>query len=92
MAELRYSLFGTNVSSTYGLIFAEAGNAWDDFISFTYNPFVLKRSVGIGARVQVPMIGVLGFDYSIGFDSESFDKSNWYKSGKFSVILGFVPN
>ena len=32
------------------------------------------------------------FDYSLGFDSETFDKGNWYKSGKFSVILDFDPN
>ena len=89
-AELRYSLLETGPASAYGLIFAEAGNAWDDFGS--YNPFDLKRSVGVGLRVQVPMIGVLGFDYSLGFDSELFDKSNWYKSGKFSVILGFDPD
>ncbi len=89
-AELRYSLFETSASSAYGILFAEAGNAWDDFGS--YNPLDLKRSAGIGVRVQVPMIGVLGFDYSLGFDSEYFDKSNWYKSGKFSVILGFDPN
>ena len=89
-AELRYSLFETGAASAYGLVFAEAGNAWDDFGS--YNPFDLKRSAGVGIRVQVPMIGVVGFDYSLGFDSETFDKSNWYKSGKFSVILGFDPN
>jgi len=89
-AELRYSLFETSAAAAYGLIFAEAGNAWDDFGS--YNPFDLKRSVGLGLRVQVPMIGVVGFDYSLGFDSEFFDQKNWYKSGKFSVILGFDPN
>lgn len=89
-AELRYSLIETGAASAYGIFFAEAGNAWDDFAS--YNPFDLKRSVGLGLRVQVPMIGIIGFDYSLGFDSENFDRSNWYKSGKFSVIFGFDPN
>jgi len=50
----------------FGLIFAEAGNTWEDFKSA--DPFSLRRSVGIGARVFMPMIGIIGFDYGYGFD------------------------
>lgn len=50
----------------FGLLFAEAGNTWLDFRRA--NPFAMRRSVGIGARVFMPMIGIIGFDYGYGFD------------------------
>ncbi len=50
----------------FGLLFAEAGNTWSDFKRA--DPFTMKRSVGIGGRVFMPMIGIIGFDYGYGFD------------------------
>jgi outer membrane protein insertion porin family len=50
----------------FALLFAEAGSTWADFRHA--NPFAMKRSVGIGARVFMPMIGIIGFDYGYGFD------------------------
>ncbi|MDZ7724297.1 MAG: outer membrane protein assembly factor BamA [candidate division KSB1 bacterium] len=50
----------------FGLLFAEAGNTWADFRRA--NPFDMKRSVGIGGRVFMPMVGIIGFDYGYGFD------------------------
>ncbi|RPI03256.1 MAG: outer membrane protein assembly factor BamA [Calditrichaeota bacterium] len=50
----------------FALLFAEAGNTWLDFQRV--NPFDMKRSAGIGARVFMPMIGIIGFDYGYGFD------------------------
>ena len=50
----------------FGLLFAEAGRTWTDFKRA--NPFNMRRSVGIGARVFMPMIGIIGFDYGYGFD------------------------
>lgn len=65
-AELRY-LISPNPSATiYALAFAEAGNAWSNFESF--NPFVVKRSVGVGLRAFLPMFGMLGIDFGYGFD------------------------
>lgn len=64
--ELRYP-FTLNPSATvFGLVFAEAGNAWysiDD-----YNPFLVKRSLGVGLRAFLPMFGLLGIDWAYGFD------------------------
>jgi outer membrane protein insertion porin family len=53
-------------STIYGLAFAEAGNAWTDFKYF--NPFALKRSLGAGVRIFLPMVGMLGLDWGYGFD------------------------
>ncbi len=50
----------------FALIFAEAGNVWSDFRHA--DPMTMKRSVGVGARVYMPMIGIIGFDYGYGFD------------------------
>ena len=50
----------------YGLFFAEAGNTWTDMVHT--DPFNLRRSVGIGARLFMPMVGMIGFDYGYGFD------------------------
>jgi outer membrane protein insertion porin family len=65
-AELRYP-FSLNPSATvYGLGFVEAGNTWNNFND--YNPFAVKRSVGLGIRVFLPMFGLLGLDYGWRLD------------------------
>lgn len=65
-AELRYP-FTLNPSATiYGLVFGEAGNAWNSFDRF--NPFDVKRSAGFGIRVFLPMFGLLGLDWGYRFD------------------------
>jgi outer membrane protein insertion porin family len=53
--------------TVFGLMFAEAGNTWPD-LSRT-DPYDLRRSVGIGARVFMPLLGIIGFDYAYGFDN-----------------------
>jgi len=86
--ELRYP-FSTNPSSTiYGLAFFEAANGWYSFKD--YNPFKLRRSAGIGMRFFLPMFGLLGFDYGIGFDRIKAGeplKNAW----KFTFMLGQEP-
>ncbi len=86
--ELRYP-FSTNPSSTiYGLAFFEAANGWYDFKS--YNPFKLRRSVGVGMRFFLPMFGLLGFDYGLGIDR--IETGTPIKSAfKFTFMLGQEP-
>ena len=83
--ELRYP-FSTSASSTiYGLTFFEAANGWYSFKD--YNPFQLRRSVGVGVRFFLPMFGLLGFDYGIGLDR--YDQSTGLKgAAKFTFMLG----
>ncbi len=85
--ELRYPLSLNPNSTIYVLAFAQGGNAWRSFRD--YNPFELKRSAGIGLRVFLPMFGLLGFDYGIGFDKPG-DRS-FQNLGRFNIILGFEP-
>lgn len=87
-AELRYP-FSLNPSSTiYGTAFVEAGNAWDNFKQF--NPFLLKRTVGVGIRVFLPMFGLLGLDYGLGVDRLT-PGVKFGQATKFSFMLGYEP-
>ena len=65
-AELRYALSLNPTSTMYALAFLEAGDAWEKFDNF--NPFIVKRSVGIGVKIMLPMIGMMGLDYGWGLD------------------------
>ncbi len=63
--ELRYPFMLGN-TTIYGLAFTEAGNAWNDTKHF--NPFDMKRSAGLGIRIFLPMVGLMGIDWAYGFD------------------------
>lgn len=63
--ELRYPIMLETSTSIFALAFVEAGNAWQHVSDF--NPFALKKSAGIGVRIQLPMIGMLGMDWAYGF-------------------------
>ena len=65
-AELRYAISLNPASTVYVLGFLEAGNSWDSFDYF--NPFSVKRSVGVGVRITIPMMGLMGLDYGWGLD------------------------
>jgi len=82
--ELRYPLMLGNTANIYALAFAEGGNAWNNIKKF--NPFDMKRSAGVGVRIMLPMVGLLGIDWAYGFDSVLGDKS--VGGSQFHFILG----
>lgn len=63
--ELRYPLMLETSTSLYALAFLEGGNAWTDVKDF--NPFDMKRSAGVGVRILLPMVGLMGIDWAYGF-------------------------
>ena len=79
--ELRYPFLLGN-TTIYGLGFVEAGNAWDETKKF--NPFDMKRSAGVGVRIFLPMVGLMGIDWAYGFDTV-FGKRG---GSQFHFILG----
>ena len=84
--ELRYPLMLGN-TTIYGLGFVEAGNAWSNVKDF--NPFDMKRSAGVGVRIYLPMVGLMGIDWAYGFDSVYQGSSGWRKGGsQFHFVLG----
>lgn len=82
--ELRYPLILEPSSTIYLLSFVEAGNAWSDIKDF--NPFELKRSAGVGARIMLPMIGLIGIDWAYGFDKVNGSRDNG--GGRFHFVIG----
>ena len=82
--ELRYPLTLNQAAPIWAVAFAEAGNSWLGFEN--YDPFDLKRSAGLGIRVVVPMIGLLGVDWGYGFDP--LVRGGQPAGSNFSFILG----
>ena len=85
--ELRYPFMLGN-TTIYGLGFIEGGNAWADAKDF--NPFKMKRSAGIGVRIYLPMVGLMGIDWAYGFDNVYTNQYGAQKKGgsNFHFILG----
>jgi outer membrane protein insertion porin family len=64
--DLRYPISLNPVATIYALAFFEAGNSWENFEGFA--PFKMYRSAGIGLRLFMPMLGLIGIDWGYGFD------------------------
>ena len=80
--ELHFPLLLQTSTTIYALAFLEGGNAWTSVSKF--NPFELKRSAGFGARIFLPMVGMMGIDWAYGFD-----RVDGVKGGShFHFILG----
>ena len=82
--ELRYPLMLETSTSIYVLGFVEGGNAWNQVKNF--NPFDMKRSAGVGVRIFLPMVGMMGIDWAYGFDKVWGSKSSG--GSHFHFILG----
>lgn len=82
--ELRYPLMMETSTSIYALAFLEGGNAWTNVSDF--NPFNMKRSAGVGVRILLPMVGLMGIDWAYGFQK----MVNGQKAGgsQFHFIIG----
>ena len=81
--ELRYPFMLGN-TTIYGLTFLEGGNAWAQTRDF--NPFDIKRSAGVGVRIFLPMVGLMGIDWAYGFD-RAYGTSS-IGGSQFHFILG----
>ena len=82
VVELHFPLMLSTSATIYPLVFLEAGNAWTSVKQF--NPFDMKRSAGVGARIFLPMIGMMGIDWGYGFDTVFGKKGG----SNFHFVLG----
>ncbi|MDR2894876.1 MAG: BamA/TamA family outer membrane protein [Alistipes sp.] len=82
--EMRYPLLLQPRSTIYGLVFAEAGNGYTSWR--TFNPFQVKRTLGAGVRLFLPIVGMLGFDWGYGFDRPAGETAK--AGGKISFTIG----
>ncbi len=78
--ELRYPVILQPQSTIFVLAFLEGGNCWSAINKF--NPFQIKRSAGVGVRVYLPVVGLLGVDWGYGFDDSTYGK------GQFHFLIG----
>ena len=65
--ELRYPVVQKDQSQIFVLGFLEGGsgfNSWKEF-----SPFKIKRSAGLGVRLYLPVVGLIGIDWGWGFDA-----------------------
>lgn len=89
--ELRHPVIQSQSATIFLLAFAEGGNVWNSFNKF--DPFNVKRSVGVGARIFLPIFGLLGLDYGYGFDAipgiPSANKGQFHFSISQSLNGGF---
>ncbi|MDB5010305.1 MAG: outer membrane protein assembly factor BamA [Mucilaginibacter sp.] len=65
--EVRHPVIASQSATIFLLTFVEGGNVWNNFGQF--NPFNVRRSAGVGARIFLPIFGLLGLDYGYGFDA-----------------------
>ncbi|WP_262248426.1 outer membrane protein assembly factor BamA [Parapedobacter soli] len=83
--ELRHPVMLNDQATVFVLAFAEGGNTWDNFRDF--NPFKVRRSVGVGARIFLPIFGLLGIDYGHAFDPiPGVPSSTWRQNFTFSIM------
>ncbi len=88
--ELRYPISLNPQATFYVLAFAQAGNTYPTLKKF--DPFNVKRSVGLGIRVFLPMFGMLGLDYGFGFDKLDYWSSGFGGASDQSIDQkGFYP-
>jgi outer membrane protein insertion porin family len=79
-AELRLPVIPS--PTMYLLLFAEAGNVFSSLK--TSDPFRVKRSLGYGFRLFMPLVGVIGLDIGYGLDKSN--KKTGYP--KYHIQLG----
>jgi outer membrane protein insertion porin family len=83
--ELRHPITMNQSATIFGLVFAEAGNTYATFKNF--NPYNnMKRSLGAGVRIFLPIFGLLGLDYGYGFDQIPGDPGAG--GGQFHFSIG----
>jgi len=88
--ELRYPISLNPSATFFALTFLEAGNTYPSFDKF--NPFNVKRAAGVGIRVFLPMFGMLGLDYGLGFDRLDSWSTGFGKASDQSIdSKGFYP-
>ena len=83
-AELRYPVILKPSSQIYVLGFLEGGNAFSSWKDFS--PFKIKRSAGVGVRLYLPVVGMLGIDWGYGFDPPA--NSTKRSGSQFHFVMG----
>ncbi len=82
--ELRYPIILKPSSQVFALAFLEGGSGFNSWREFS--PFKIKRSAGVGVRLYLPIVGLLGIDWGYGFDAPMGD--NKASGSQFHFTMG----
>ena len=82
--ELRYPIILKPSSQIYALAFLEGGNGFASWKEFS--PFKIKRSAGVGVRLYLPIVGLLGIDWGYGFDPAAGQTKR--SGSQFHFVIG----
>lgn len=83
--ELRYPLSLNPSATIYAMLYLEGGNAWTNFEDFSF--FKIHRAAGVGVRIFLPMLGMMGIDWGYGFDPiPGKNPDQW--SSQWHFVLG----
>lgn len=87
IVEVRHPITLNQQATVFVLAFAEGGNTWNHFKDFT--PFNVRRSAGVGARIFLPIFGLLGIDWGYGFDKvyDTTDNKLRRSGGRFQFSI-----
>lgn len=74
----------------HGLLFFDVGGTWNEMSDFRWD--TLHRGVGFGLRMEVPLLGLIGFDYGYGYDrlnrsTGRYDASGWEPHIQFGRVF-----
>jgi len=83
--ELHYPLMMETSTTIYALTFVEAGNLWSE--SKSWEPFNLRRAAGVGVRIYLPMVGLMGIDWAYGFDKATSSSTD-ISGSQFHFVIG----
>ena len=76
--ELRQPIVESSSATIWALAFLEGGNCWGSIKEF--QPFKMYNSAGLGVRVYLPMLGLIGVDWGYGFDGTGIGGSHFHFS------------
>ena len=76
--ELRQPIIESSNATIWVVGFLEGGNCWSSLSEF--QPFKMYNSAGLGVRLYMPMLGMIGVDWGYGFDGGSIGGSHFHFS------------
>ncbi len=83
--ELRYPAITEQQAQVYPYVFMDAGNAYLNTQEFT--PFDLKRSVGFGTRIFLPILGLVDLSYGYRLDGIQIPSSQDVQAGEWQFLF-----
>ncbi|MGA1465487.1 MAG: BamA/TamA family outer membrane protein, partial [Balneolaceae bacterium] len=84
--EVRYPAVSSEQIQLIPYLFFDAGNAFNDLSEF--DPFNIKRATGLGARIFLPILGLVDLSYGYRFDgTPASNEGAGLKAGEWEFLF-----